>query len=602
MAARALTPGAGRVKVLRRSAHLSVFRRADDFYVYHDLWGYLLAMDRLALELLWSFDPRGERIETVLARFRGRLRPEQLEGYVATFRSHRCLVTVRRNEREEPLRRGYPVLAPWTVLWRRPAEEGGGGAGAAVLAYYDRELRRPVLQRLSPFEAAFLDACEGEKTIAALAEQLGPRFEIEDAEGRLARFVRSLTHSRRQVLKLADRPLYEYLAFRPPYLRSSMPFERIDPDRLLAGEPPERRVVDLANWHREEIADADRQFEVEETTLSHMFREPHPALGGRSYGEAFAQALLARRLVPGRGEVLEIGGGVGFFALRLLETLRRHTPRRFARLGYTVLDLSPVLQGSQQLLHAALDGKVRHLRANASRTLPLRDGSIALAISNEVIADLETVRVTRTEIESGRAAPDAPEPVRRALALIARHRLPVEDAPERFWLNLGALSLLEELWRVLEPGGSAVLTEFGDFEQYAIESTHLGHSEFSIHFGHMMHVARSLGFEVARTDIMEFLQFDPSVRVLATTRTHFVCLQALLQRRGVNLQKLAYTREAFEALCGRRIRAEQIEGLRFTPVGERALGLRPAEFKVLVLRKPRGGAATVPHSRGDGGQ
>jgi SAM-dependent methyltransferase len=593
MAARAATPQSGRVKVLRRSAHLSYFRRGDEYYVYHDLWGYLLAMDRQVLDLLRAFQPEGARIDQVLGAFSGRLRPEQLEGYIATFRSHRCLVTLRRDEREDAFRRGHPVKAQWTVVWRKRPQEGDRreeAPAAAVLAYRDRALGRVVLERLDPLEAAFLERCDGEKATAVVAEELSERFGGGDLGPRIERLARRLAHSRRQVLKLSDRPLFEYLAYPPAYLRSTMPFERVSEAELDGGEPADadrdRDVVDLAAYHQGAIADAAAQFDVEETTLSHMFREPHPALGGRSYGEAFAEALLERRLVPGRGEIVEVGGGVGFFALRLLGALRERLPRRYERLGYTILDLSPVLQDSQRLLVSALGDKVRHLQANASVSLPFRDGTVGLVISNEVIADLETVRVTRTAVEAGEAPEGAPPPVREALAVIARYGLPTDDAPERFWLNLGALRLLEELQRVLVPGGAAVLTEFGELDAYPIESTHLGHSEFSIHFGHLMHVARALGFEVEQTDTMELLGMDGAVRVLATTRSYFVCLQALLQRRGVNLQKLAYTKEQFAELCGNRLDPGDLEGVRFYPVSERTLGLRPREFKVLVLRKP----------------
>ncbi len=590
MSARALPQRRRRAKVLRRSAHLSLFRRGEEYYVYHDLWGYLLAMDRQVLAFLLAFTPEGSRVEEVLAAFGDRLRPEQLEGYVATFRSHRCLLQPGERERADAFERGYPVKAPWIVAWRHEERDADGERRSLeiVLAYRDRRLGRVVLERLTGLEAAAFDRFDGERTSAEIADQLEKEHIGFEPRTPLERLVRRLTHSRRQVLKLSDRPIYEYLAFPPPYLRSSMPFERIEAASLDVPPPAatEREVVDLASYHRRAIEDASTQFDVEETTLSHMFREPHPALGGRSYGEAFAEALLRRNLVPGRGEVLEIGGGVGFFALRLLSAIRERMPRRYGRLGYTILDLSPVLQDSQRLLVSALDGKVRQLQANASVSLPVRDHALALVISNEVIADLETVRLSRTAVEAGSPPPGSPEALGRAHALLRRHRIPIDDAPERFWFNLGALQLVEELWRVLAPGGAAVLTEFGDWESYPIESTHLGHSEFSIHFGHLMHVARSLGFDAEGTDIVALLEMDTELEVLSTTRSHFVCLQALLQRRGVNLQKIAYTREQLEALTEGRIALSDIEGLRFAPVGERTLGLRPREFKVAILRKP----------------
>ena len=167
-----------------------------------------------------------------------------------------------------------------------------------------------------------------------------------------------------------------------------------------------------------------------------------------------------------------------------------------------------------------------------------------------------------------------------------RLALPVDDAPEVFWLNFGALRFVEELARVLRPGGAAVLVEFGGLARYPVESTHLAHSEFSIHFGHLRHAAERAGLEVEITDIMDFLAMRGDVRVLATTRTFFECLRALLARRGVSLQKVAYGERQFRDLVEPRLGGGALEGLVFKPVRERALGLHPPEFHVAILRKP----------------
>jgi SAM-dependent methyltransferase len=321
-----------------------------------------------------------------------------------------------------------------------------------------------------------------------------------------------------------------------------------------------------------------------------MFREPHAALGGRSYGEAFAEALLERGLVPPRGgRAIEVGGGVGFFALRLLAALRARAPERAEGLRYAILDLSQVLQDSQRMLNFG-DERIRYVLANAARGLPLAADSVDLVISNEVIADFTTVRLRRADLEAPSPPPLPPsreaETIAEARAFVRRHALEIDDAPEVFWLNYGALRFVEEVARVLRPGGAAVLVEFGGLAQYPIESTHLSHSEFSIHFGHLAKVAEDAGLSVELTDILQFLGMRGDVRVLAATRTFFECLRALLERRGVALAKLAYSEEDFRALAGGRLDPSGLRGVVFKPVRERALGLRPPEFVVAVLRKP----------------
>src|SRR5438067_7591886 len=66
--------------------------------------------------------------------------------------------------------------------------------------------------------------------------------------------------------------------------------------------------------HRLDRLPARRRFDEVECTVSHLLRHPHPALGGRRYGEALLQGVAARGIVPGWSGVLEIGGGAGHIA------------------------------------------------------------------------------------------------------------------------------------------------------------------------------------------------------------------------------------------------------------------------------------------------
>src|SRR5690606_5234750 len=98
---------------------------------------------------------------------------------------------------------------------------------------------------------------------------------------KLIALVRRLVHSDVQALKLSMMPWSVYAkrpAMAPAYLASTMPYARWAP-----GAPvPAAAALDA--YHRDQIADADAQFDHLETTLSHLLRVPHPALGGRTYG------------------------------------------------------------------------------------------------------------------------------------------------------------------------------------------------------------------------------------------------------------------------------------------------------------------------------
>jgi SAM-dependent methyltransferase len=242
-------------------------------------------------------------------------------------------------------------------------------------------------------------------------------------------------------------------------------------------------------YRRDRLSPKERFDEVE-TTMSHLLRRPHPALGGRSYGGALHSALRDRGFLE-QGEVTEIGAGAWFVASAFLEASG-------GQLRYRLLDLSrPLLR----LQRSRMGGEVESICASAER-LPFRDGAVrGLVLANEVVADLSTVPA---------AEPDA-------RALVQRYGLAV-PAEKRPLINTGALRLLEELARVLAPGAGACLTEFGgDFSPGGIWLSGSlgrgGHLEHSIHFGHLEAAARALGLEVQRVKVADLLGLDRTVRV-----------------------------------------------------------------------------------------
>lgn len=236
--------------------------------------------------------------------------------------------------------------------------------------------------------------------------------------------------------------------------------------------------------HRKDRLSPGRRFDEVECTISHLLRRPHPALGGRRYGEALLQAAAARGLSPGRSGVLEIGGGAGDLA----EAAFRGEAGPFTGARWTSLDLSPaLLRGQRDRLGKELAPRGAHprwagLRADAV-DLPLRARSFdGLVLANEVIADLAVVE--------GR--------------------------------NTGAIALVRELGRVLAPGGSALLTEFGG--DFAAGTVHLyaalgqgEHVEWSIDFRDLREAASGCGLAVEELALHELLGVDLSMRCASYT-------------------------------------------------------------------------------------
>jgi SAM-dependent methyltransferase len=241
--------------------------------------------------------------------------------------------------------------------------------------------------------------------------------------------------------------------------------------------------------HRTDRLPARRRFDEVECTVSHLLRFPHPALGGRRYGEALLQAIAGRGIVPGPDGVLEIGGGAGHLA----EAAWRGQAGPFTGSRWTSLDLSPPLLRAQRrrLLAEGADTAAvprgAHTRWSGVRAdavaLPLRSGSFrGLILGNEMLADL-----------------------------------PVRDG-----VCAGAVQLVREVARVLAPGGAAAFTEFGgDFPPAPVELTDGAragqHTEWSVDFRQLRAVAAGCRLEVEELPLHELLDADLSVRCASYT-------------------------------------------------------------------------------------
>ena len=242
------------------------------------------------------------------------------------------------------------------------------------------------------------------------------------------------------------------------------------------GEDPTRA------HHRLDRVPVRRRFDEVECTVSHLLRRPHPALGGRTYGEALLRGASDRGLRPGSRGVLEIGGGAGHLAAS-----SRGDAGAFTGAAWTSLDLSPRLLHAQRarlrgLPSATTERRWRGLRADAT-ALPLRASSWdGLVLANEVIADLP--------VDGGR--------------------------------NLGAIELVVEIARVLAPGGAALLTEFGgDFAPGPVNLYAAGgqgeHTEWSIDFQKLRAAAKEAGLEPTELPLHELIGADLSMRVASYT-------------------------------------------------------------------------------------
>jgi len=564
-----------------RSRHVSWFSHHGQVFLFHDLYGYLLQMSPdVAAFVEFHAEPRTP--DEVEAAFAGRFDEEGMVAqFLSVLRLQSCLVPPGSDELA-PLWDLHPVRARW-VVFHQPAPE--------TLTFWRTQDGRAVPEAVAPWAARLWHALDGDRTLAALAVEVRDDPSLADEEDPLSRVLETVTswvHHDRQYVKLSPLPVHllgQEHAW-PPYLRSTMPYRPwrpgVDPDPSDPLDPVGEPIRPPHGYYAEEVADAPRQFSEVETTLSHLFRDPHPALGGASYGERLADALVERGLLgPGTRRILEVGGGLGHVAAGLLGRLRDGQPDVFEGVSYTVFDLSPALRAAQGelLTDRGLSERVEWVACNVE-TEPPPAGTIDLLVCNEVVGDLTTVKLTRDLL----AEPETiAEP---AGELVRRYELPLTDASDDFFLNVGALRFVEWVAQALAPGGSAFVSEYGERDRYPVPSLHLDHVEFSIHFGLLEHVAARLGLETELVWVMDLIGLKPSERMLESTRTWLTSLQGLLASHGVTLGKRAWTRAELEALLPEGLELAHLGDVRFRAADERCMGLCPHQFKGLLLRRP----------------
>lgn len=546
--------------------HLSTFAHQGAVYLFHDLYGYLLQMSPDLVEFLGEFTTARKVADVVAAcadRFDG-----QAQQFVDVFYQHACLIEPDDDERAGI----WPMIAikgKWNV-WRRH-----GDRVTIYTAWGERPIQR---LELDPIDTAIWDAFDGEIRLNELRAKHDPK--------RLAALVHRLTHSDVQALKLSAFPLSMYAkrpSLTPSYLISTMPYPAWAP-----GQPLDAAITDVdTEAYYQRIGDADQQFEHTETTLSHLFRVPHPALAGRTYGAALVDGLAAAKRLPTRAiRVLEIGGGLGYVARAVCEALAA----RGLAVTYTIQELSPRLADAQRARTAGLPVTV--VVGDVLAADHPADG-YDLILSNEMVGDLPAVQLSRVDVglttDGGGEVDDAKvAALGRTGELVQTLGIRLEDATEPFYLLTGAFELVIRIARWLAPEGTAVVTEFGERAMWPKLSSHLDHPELSTHFGHLQQAAIASGLEAKIDFVMDLIDLDRSLEGLATTRSHFRALQAVCADAGVALPKLGYTRDLLAATVGDKLDLTTVGELRWDRIEDRLMGLVPHEFKALVCRKPGG--------------
>lgn len=144
--------------------------------------------------------------------------------------------------------------------------------------------------------------------------------------------------------------------------------------------------------------------------------------------------------------------------------------------------------------------------------------------------------------------------------------------------NSGAIGLVRDAARALQPGGVLILADFGDPKADATPT--------SIRFADLQAEATAAGLGARVVPLAEVIGLDLNDLALSTTKASFPALRALFGAHGIDLVRRAWLRTEIEKVAEGRLDLSTVHGLQWAPLSERALGLSPKQFWALVATKP----------------
>lgn len=599
------------------SPNIDYFQNGDDFFVYHNLYGYILKMSEDLVDFLEFFYGAPKSADEMTEQFGEVFGSDTLNEFLSIFRTLACLLPDASYEPKKS-HDMYPTQARWITA------DATDPAAVVIYAFDTQSQNKLIKISLDGWESRLWARVLGNKTVGEIAQAMAEEdnLPVGDVESRIVSTLALWSHCSVQAVKMSAEPCANFKGRRfgvPPYLISTMPYEKItagvrtkadeNGNILEAYEEPPRPMPK----HIETIEISPETLKSDRTCarLSSILAKPHPVLSNRSYGKAVAEAMMKHGLFhETETHILEIGGGNGETARDMLIELKS----RNISAKYTIFcpddDQANVLREllkTDEFIEIA--GDIEIVSGDIEKIAQILGRTFDIIFSDEFLANLPSAAVRKMSLGGGDDGEDdededeepLPDGVERDLKpahldaakltfigegdsvnLIMKHRLNLCDAPEDFILNTGSIRLIEHIAKLSSEKTHIFLVEFGEDIKYPVQTLEDGQVAYSQHFGVLKQVAQKLGYTAESRYWMEEIALNRDMEMFATTRSQFKAMRQLLADNGAELERRAYSREEFERLleCAGRSNVAEVN---FEHAEDRISGLVPHAYKVLHM-------------------
>ena len=279
------------------SDNIDYFQNGDDFFVYHNLYGYILKMSEDLVDFLEFFREKPQSADEMTAQFGQVFDHDTLNEFLSIFRTLACLLPDADYEAKKT-HEMYPTLARWITVDQTNPDN-------IIIYAFDTQSQNELARiSLDEWESRLWMKLKGDKTVGEIAAEMSDEDNVltSEEEIRITATLAQWSHCSVQAIKLSAEPCNNFKGRRfgiPPYLISTMPYPKVTADV--------RTHVDeqgnIIQKYEEPLRAKPSHLEIismDETTLendkkcarlSFLLENAHPVLGNRNYGQAVLDVL-----------------------------------------------------------------------------------------------------------------------------------------------------------------------------------------------------------------------------------------------------------------------------------------------------------------------